>query len=359
MKRRDFLIGAAGLAAGAFPALVHGQSTPSAQGQSPGGSGSAEAEADWIARSTGKGVVWCHDFRSDAEVNNFRWSSGIGGGNDPQGESRVAQHCRRITDDGVTGGGCLELFRPAGRTEISAWWRPFSPLKSPGNGKPEDDPGAGGTIAPRPYNPTQRSSAIANHRQGFYGHASYHKQNFDGDEFYLQMRVKNDPRRASPGMPSVGKLSYLTTCRRSLSAQEIVTYSGAVSRGRNYFRMYGGWRVFAPLDDEVRPRQGIQPGNEGEDWYYSDGWDTLMYHFVMGRKGVDETLIEVFAAHPGETEFRRIWRQTFAFHDFDTENGLQALLFNAYQNGQSCPQPFFNRFDQIIFSKEFIPCPRV
>jgi hypothetical protein len=31
----------------------------------------ASAEADWIARSTGTGVVWAHDFRNEAEYTNF------------------------------------------------------------------------------------------------------------------------------------------------------------------------------------------------------------------------------------------------------------------------------------------------
>ncbi len=30
-----------------------------------------DAEADWVARSTGPGVLWAHDFRSDAEFHNF------------------------------------------------------------------------------------------------------------------------------------------------------------------------------------------------------------------------------------------------------------------------------------------------
>ena len=47
------------------------------------------AEADWRLRSgqdpaqPQPGVVWFHDFRSDAEVDAFRWTGGVG--NDPRG----------------------------------------------------------------------------------------------------------------------------------------------------------------------------------------------------------------------------------------------------------------------------------
>ena len=137
MKRRDFLAASAGLAGSVLPVLSRAQTRPCPP--SPvsvdGGQGSTtvciqgDAEADWQERISGAGVVWFHDFRTDDEVNNFRWTPGYGNGNDPLAVgSAYAKYVRRITTDGITGGGCLEIFRQAGSNDGSDWWRPFSPL---------------------------------------------------------------------------------------------------------------------------------------------------------------------------------------------------------------------------------------
>lgn len=337
--------------------------------------GTPTAEEDWISRISGPGVVWYHDFRRDDEVNAFRWTGAYGSGNDPQaiGHS-TAGDLRRITTDGVTGGGCLEIIRRAGSQECaSGWWRPFSPLTTPGNGRTADDPAANGAVTLRSYSPTPGGDEISNFGspnsspKGVYGHASYGgaAQGYDGDEFYLQLRVKLDPNRIAGANAdhTVGKLFYLSHTYRSLTSQELVTYShgdgGNQGPGKNYLRIYGGWQVFYPLEDEASSGR-IQPGSAvAEDWYWSGGWDTVMYHLVMGRKGVDETLIEVYAAHAGETSFTRIWNQTFPFADFEWDNGLSALLLSTYNNGADFETQFFHRYDQIIFSKSPIPCRQV
>jgi len=120
MKRRDFLAASAGLAGSVLPVLSRAQTRPCPP--SPvsvdGGQGSTtvciqgDAEADWQERISGAGVVWFHDFRTDDEVNNFRWTPGYGNGNDPLAVgSAYAKYVRRITTDGITGGGCLEIFQ--------------------------------------------------------------------------------------------------------------------------------------------------------------------------------------------------------------------------------------------------------
>lgn len=119
MKRRDFLTSSAGLGlAGAiFPILGRAQGRPcppsplSVSGGSTAVSSCnpADAEADWIARSNGPGVVWAHDFRYAQEVDLFRYQGGIG--NVPDiGKSDGS--CRRVTSDGITGGACLEIEIP-------------------------------------------------------------------------------------------------------------------------------------------------------------------------------------------------------------------------------------------------------
>lgn len=331
------------------------------------------AEADWHERISGPGVVWFHDFRSAAEVDAFRWTGGVG--NDPSPETAAGQRCRFIDTDGITG-GCLEILRAAGTTDSSSWWRPFSPLAGgfPGNGKSEDDPGASGRIAPRPWDPTNRNE-LARHSVGFYMNPAYFDvfpEAHDGSEWFLQMRVKIDPRRSMEGQPSGGKITYFTRNDRSLTSQEINTESfqpGAVP-GANYFSMYRSGSP--PLEDDS-PGEGNQPGNElgfctfGDQhepcFRYSGGWDTFLFHIVPGLGGDDRadpsTVIEVYAAHPGETSYTKIWDQPNAAVPFDVIWGHNALLCSGYENGQSFVVDAYKRWAQIIFSQEYIPCPRV
>jgi hypothetical protein len=332
---------------------------------------SSAAEADWRARISGPGVVWYHDFRSPDEVNAFRWTGGVG--NDPAPTSVEGQRCRHLESDGITG-GCLEILRAAGTTDTSSWWRPFSPLAGgwPGNGRASDDPGAG-RIAPRPWNPLERNE-LARHALGFYMNPEYFDRfpgQHDGSEWYLQTRVKVDPRRAAAGQPSGGKLTYFTRNDRSLTSQEINTESfqpGAVD-GVNYFSMYRSGSP--PLEDDS-PGDGNQPGNErgrcdyGSEpescWAFSGGWDTLLYRIVPGLGGGDvedpSTVIEVYAAYPGETEYSKIWDQQRAAVPYDVVWGHNALLCSGYENGQELVADAYKRWAQIVFSQEFIPCPR-
>lgn len=79
MKRRDFLIASAGAAGALVPVVGNGQSKPctptpvSAVGGTTSVTActSANATADWLARSTGLGVIWAHDFQNDGELNLF------------------------------------------------------------------------------------------------------------------------------------------------------------------------------------------------------------------------------------------------------------------------------------------------
>lgn len=352
-------------------------------------------EDDWLARSVGPGVVWFHDFRSDAEVNAFRWTGGVG--NDPNATGNARSGLtRRITTDGVTG-ACLEILRPAGTQENSHWWRPMSPIVGSGNGKGTDDPGAG-SLTPQSYAATQGGSQVANWgNKGWYAHNSYHAANptyFDGDEYYLQMRVKMDPRRTTDGNIQGGKLFYQSITPYSLSNQEIVTYSGAFLNpgavgATNIHRMYGLGTFSALEEGDSLNRPGIQVGSDladyaagtpvycqlGEDgfpggsintcWAYSGGWDTLLYHLVPGRHNVEETHIEVFAAHPGETSYTKIWDEIYTTMYDPTDQfsnplpqGYNAIILSSYHNGLYNSE-FYHRFCQLIFSKSFIACPQV
>lgn len=344
------------------------------------GQGGGDAAADWAARIAGSGVVWYHGFASDAEVDAFRWSSGYSGGNDPLAVGvPLAGNVQRLAGEGPGGMDCLQITRPAGTNEVAShWWRPFSPIVGSGNGRGQDDPGADGTLTPQSYAATDGGSQIANWGQrGFYGHSSYHGSGvFDGTEYYLQMRVKMDPRRAQSGMPTVGKLSFQTVTYISYVNQEIVTYSGGQHPAiptQNNFAMYQGWNYTPMWDSSVGgggSASNRQPGNQlgacnpaanpNTCWAWSGGWDTVLYHVVPGRHGVDEQIIQVYAAHEGETVYTRIWDDVYtARFDSSYPYGYNALILSTYNNGNNCPSEFWHRWAQVIFSHEFIPCPQV
>ena len=399
MKRRDFLLASSTLAASVVPLLVRAQTPcPPSRVDVEGGTSSTtacntgDAEADWQARTTGPGVVWFHDFRSVNEVNNFRWTPGYGSGNDPRavGSSR-ANLCRHITTDGATGGGCLEIVRPAGTNDGSVWWRPFSPIvggTTTGNGRGagQNDPGANGTISAKSYNPTDGGGQVAQWTGGgWYGTSAAGPGGagqFDGSEYYLQARVKMDPNRITGGNQdtTVGKLFYFTRNDRSATDQEIVVYSGAPAGGKNYLRMY---RSVSPALDSDAPgisvhgnQPGTQYGTVGDGvcrldnsggrlvncWAWPAGqWATVMWRIRNGTSGGGNTLVEVWVAAPGQKQFTKIWSQPGVDLPFDPDypQGHNALICSIYHNGENMPQQFYHRYDQIIFSKQFIPCPQV
>ena len=372
MKRREFILGATS-SAGIL--LLDGAKaatpcSPILIGGGPGSCSAVDAETDWQSRISGPGVVWYHDFRSDAEVSAFR---AINSDPDPNDSGPLPGTCIRQTSDGVTGGGCLEIRRPAGRGEPPGWWRPFSPLDT-GSGKAVNDPGASGTIPVKPWN-SSNNSIIRSHVNGWYGHPDLQDANFDGHVFYLQVRVKADPRRITGGNEqfTAGKFCWFTTAEggQSLSNAEHVFWSygnGGNDGSKNYLRCYAlgatGIGPFDPLDQEQVPYDGIQPGSDSAvDWAYSGGWDTLLFRLQLGKIGVtsgaDATHLIVFAANAGQTEYTKIWDQQYGVNAFEARGGLQAFLASSYNNGRDMPQEFWQRFDQFIFSHDFIPCPQV
>jgi hypothetical protein len=349
-------------------------------GGGTGGAGAGGNALDWEARIAGPGVVWHHDFDSDAEVNAFRWTPAYGSGNDPLAVGGdLANLVRRVPDDGVAGDGCLEIVRPPGSDDGSVWWRPFSPIVGTGNGRGVDDPGANGTIEPQPYLATDGGNEVSTWGdRGYYGKPN--TSAYDGGEYFLQVRVKMDPARIAGGNEDVevGKLFYFTRTDRSATDQEIVVYSGAPAQGENYLRMY---RSVSPALDTDPPGvevHGNQPGTElgtvgdgvcridddggrlANCWHWPAGeWATVMWHVRPGESGNNDTLVETYVANPGETSYTKIWNQPGVDLPFDPDfpQGHNALIASIYHNGENMPQQFFHRYDQLIFSKEFIPCP--
>lgn len=367
MKRREFLIASAALSGATLPAF----------GQAPPEPTQAEIEADWLTRTSAPGVVWFHDFRDAREVDAFRWLNGHG--NDPNSVTEKGHYIRRITTDGIGSGGCMEIWRE-GTRDTQGWWRPFSPLKGgwPGNGKAADDPGATDHrhIDARPWDPTAVPAGPITpaHTCGYYGHASYHSLypgQFDGTGYYLQVRVKMDPKRTK--YRDGGKLFYFTRTDRSATEQEIVTISGRYAGGRNMFSMY---RSMSPELSRDWPGRGDQPGTDLRGrfggscefgalstracWAYSGGWDTLLYHVRPGLDGGADTLVQVWAAHPGEKSYTKIWDQPNVNLSFGTRHpyGHNALICSGYLNKIDTGPGVFHRYAQIVFSLDPIPCPQ-
>ena len=296
---------------------------------------SDDAESDWLARSTGSGVQWAHDFRTDEEVKFWIWVNGVG--DDPSRSTSAGRQVIRDTTDGITGGGCLKILR-IGDGEPGNWWRPMSPMQESGRGEPDIGWSDGmPTIDP----PRQGwATRISDWDHGNYGPKS--TGTWDGNEFWLQMRMKLDPRRRDADVHG-GKIMYLTRTERSLTSQELVTYY----KNSRKFSIYRGGSPEVPSD----------LANVDHVW---DEWATYLYHVVPGDAGAPNTTIEVWRALDGETSYTKIFETFDEPVDYDDaySKAWNAVLVSAYHNGIDMPE-FWQKYDQIIFSREFIPCPQV
>jgi hypothetical protein len=398
MKRREFLKGSAGFAAGSLlPLIGRAQSAPCMPPsvQVAGGSsvtsncGSTDASADWRARISGAGVVWYHSFDSAAEVNQFRWTNGYSGGNDPLGKGSGGQYVAHQSSGGADGGGYMRLTYPLGSVAGrggSYWWRPFNPLTGATNGRGQDDPGANGSIVPASFAVTDGSGTLYSwgnsSNPGWYmntAHQATYPGRYQGSDFWLQVRVR---RPQNPGPPPdtgtyssiTGKHVWLSTTNSSYTSQELVSYGQSVSNrdvvgtpsrqniyvGQNFTSLSGG-----------QPNATVTIANTSLDWRFSGGWDTLLYHVTPGTNGgtgTDRTRVEVWAAHAGETSYTKIWDVVYT-QGFDAGTnsvgcpnlpGWNGLVCAIYHNGSAFTTMEFNfDYDQIIFSKAFIACPTV
>ena len=129
------------------------------------------------------------------------------------------------------------------------WARPLSALVAGDNGLDKDDPAAGGQLKRRVFRTGRSlSESIYNFRTGYYGHADYHRFYdtwngesgvWDGNELFLQFRVKIDPRRMDPGNEGAGKLWFLHMMGKG-GAQQLVMNSPSADKKRfSIFTNYG------------------------------------------------------------------------------------------------------------------------
>lgn len=471
------------------------------------------AEADWISRSTGPGVVWAHDFRYDDEFTNFLWTDqgvkangikprlvsdypvGTAGravecmslgailtadfglsdtsatfddltdwpsgdfyfvmGGDPNvgrgyptikynlfycpanngsTAGRFGNELRGVTYDAtVANTGSFAATRlpwlagdNAGHEVQNAWVRTFAALSS-GNGTPggADINNAGVTARAWPAGGIQADSSVGTWGYGFYGHTDYHGLTWtsaqatnsgssahggawDGDEFYLQMRVKVDSRFWNNHVPTdqtqntwshkffmiqsqqssrqqlainlYPKNKYFvpgnTNCpftwfEHSFNARmELPTSGGSFQPG-------SPWAATANVySGTPRPASGQSTPDGSSCWSYNapgvstDDWVTLLFHVIPGHDGVTDTFLEVYAARRNGS-YTLVWSGNYLIvFDFATTAtkdlpGWCAVWLTSYINLFISQTPgiprksHFKRWTQLIFSKQFIPAPAV
>jgi hypothetical protein len=314
----------------------------------------SDAEADWQSRISGPDVVWYHDFRSDAEVDQFREDGALF--YDPTDDGpgfygANANSVYRQTLDGITGGGCLEVYRYAGSTDSKNWYRPMSPLSSPGNGRATDDPAASGTIpldADGAWNPPTFPSKTNQWQAGNYGPAS--TGSWEGDEFYIQYALKVSSSRLSG--PYGGKVQYVTRMDVSLTAQELVTTYGYSISDWQIYRAGSGPFLSTRINDPQ---------------HIFDDWATYLVHVVpgdevdgaSGDQGGSNTRVNIYRHRPGESGYTQIFTRNDLATDYSNayKQAWNAIILSGYFNGFSFPQAFYQRYDQIIFSRSHIPAP--
>jgi len=372
----------------------------------------AAAQADWTKRSTAPGVVWAHDFQTASEVTQFLFPF-----SDPN-------EIRWINTDGITG-GCLECVVPAGSICNGGWTRPFSPLNSPGNGKPTPDPAMGGQLTRKTWTVTGGTAAtqVGLWADGYYMHPDYlshpvrgnggsngfRADNIPGHDFWLQARMKMPASRFLNGQPD-GKLIMIQTTGdgpivgtgqpRSVN-QELVIKSNPSS----LYQMYTNFGNRS--NSHLTSTQGgsgsgqYQPGadysaqcvigNTGTDrastvalnacWYWpADEWVTILLHVIPGHDGgggdqpvlagntANDTTVEVWAAKSTEWEYTKIWeKKDYVWSYGETDPwpyGFNDVALNAFMNAtgvtaDALPEAgWYHRCAQIIFSRQYIPCPQ-
>jgi hypothetical protein len=382
MKRRDFLMTtSAGLAGTTLPRWGFGAVKPcppptvSVDGGAPVSTpcgGSVTQASDWLARSTGPGVVWAHNFEYASEVSQFRNSNNYG--IDPSGQN--ATNVTWVSTDGFAGGGCVQVNVPSGSTTGDAWWRPFSALKAGqpgssggvGNGLPYNDPAANGTLSVNSYD-SSAPSVNYNWQRGYYANAAIQTEFpywpdpgntgvYDGTDFYIQMRIKIQSTRWAAGNPS-GKLLFIDTTGltgtqevlcRSVNNPDSITgnsWGGGTqpwlmytSQGNepNSVIMANGQGAYAGEWENGPYAATCTVGNQaaaGACWNFpNQQWFTVLIHVIPGQDndayyGANpssplsswphhDTGIEVWTANPGQTSYQQVFSNLTLAWDYYT-----------------------------------------
>jgi hypothetical protein len=420
--------------------------------------GTASAQADWLARSTGPAVVWAHNFEHANEFLNFYIAPG--NINDPSRSWDASHYTTDFSYEagtGFAGGGCIVVTNPAadvawersvGIFDASVhdtgggwygqlrsafgveyagcpfgrgqWVRPYSPLttsgsdRTTGSGTGANDIANG--VTRRTWTPWTNANQQAAFHDGLYSHADYTPPTGwtrDGDEFWLQMRMKVPMERyystrmipaytgaagsrfftnTSPyrARQAAGKFHWIGVLTEYGSqAQEIVLSSLpriSIAEGDSYDTTTWYAKVYTAFGPEFFT-------SNNPPWEFpADQWVTILYHIKYGHDqntpgptGGDST-VEMFASINGSA-YVTLGSTTQARIDFATGTpfGSNALQLTTYNNAvdsitnagvAACRDPaqrsssaasaryldgdsYSIRYTQIIFSRAWIPPPAV
>lgn len=286
----------------------------------------------------------------------------------------------------------------------SSWIRPFGALDGERNGTGSPDVGIANGFKDRSLEWAWegKTPEHGKHRGGYFGHSDYialyspqwppegsaydsasqtlgrvFYDTYDGEEFWLQWRMKIDSSRftPTPTVPaSAGKLFYLQTCNGSSACQLYFNLKPS-TRGRVMQIEHDGQSAIGsrvvPLYDNGAPFECPV-----------DEWWTYMIHIKPSRTNTaadtntDGTL-ELFAQAPGDTSWRTLYSNTaFPFHysfppdwagsEASTTNppGWNSFSARQYPNhyvssSSSGATTATNaaHYTQIIFSSQPIPLP--
>jgi hypothetical protein len=314
-----------------------------------------------------------------------------------------------------------------GTQSSSGWDRPLSALKAGGNGLDHDDPAASGAVTRRVWDPTL-SSQHYNWRTGYYGHPTHQAQYptgigqsanvWDGQEFYLQFRIKIDGTRWLPPNLGGGKLFFVhclsnSMCQQLVGRMDPISARVTSQSGRgSHFDMFTN-RGVGPTDLDGNLMQGVitdpqggldnigsmQPGSKWAStctaagwnkvcWLWpADRWVTILLYLRpglhhpgpynvngwMSDPKYKNTVVKAWIAEDGDGDYTPVYSKSDLvwiygdglgnYGEFNQNPpGFNAFSPTAYQNvvdGQPPPGVTYSyRFAQVILSREWIPCPK-
>lgn len=300
------------------------------------------AEQDWVDRANGAGVIWATDFRNSGDVNNWRFTNGIGWDPNPSSGDGLT-----VTRNGLgkKGGPCLRLREKTSGGEMgSLWWRNIDPAKT----HYDTDPGAGIIDI--------------------------------GEHLYMQFAMKlnktaiidNQSDRISI------KLAWFTTSADSNVGQECIMN---IDFGREYPRITGSTLTQsndADRWDSVYLGGGdydMQPGSAygfcnyaggGNNntsagcWYFEpDRWCTFLMHIVPGTEGGRNTVVQLFAARPDQASYTKIYdRNDIYIPLYENHTGYSAVAFIHREEDRTTGMSNSDVLvDEVIVSSQTIACP--
>jgi len=393
----------------------------------------ATAQADWEARTGGAGVVWAHDFRYPTEVSAFM---GPNNGSEPIPVQDA---------DGPTGYSLKYTNTANQPNMTANWGRILSPVYAGENGLPYDDPGAAGTVKRRHWVAGSKNQAkwgygYYAHSSYVGAFPNWAPQGsttatgaeaIEGGEFWLQFRIKISASRWASENKAQGQSSKLWFIDAAgwLANQQLVGYidGGPYWYKTAPFRQYTnrGSAGFGAYQGLLTNPQGALDGDliesasyptctisgpgqaTGGCWEWPpDTWVTIMLHIKPGRHNdyssmyaangsnssaainwcratapYRETVLEVFAALPGQTSWSTLYSNTKAawvYGDYNTDtwgmggnfgqagkplpgfNHFAPTIYANTPDGAKAPAVTYSyKFTQIIFSRSAIAVPAV